>query len=535
MKFGRISLDDAEGAVLAHSVAVEGRSWRKATVLGADDVAAMKATGLEEVIAAVLEPGDLDENAAATQIAAGLVAPGIEVRRAATGRVNLHAEKAGLFVVDRAAVDAINAIHPAITLATLPEFAPVSAGQMLATVKIIPFAVAGTLVERAADIARCGGVIGLHGFQPKRVGLVQTVLPSVKASVLDKTTRLTAQRLARSGSAIVRELRTRHDEEEVAGAIAALKDEADMVVVFGASAVSDAADVIPAAIAGAGGIVMRVGMPVDPGNLLVLGELDGRPIIGAPGCARSPKLNGFDWVLDRLVAGIAVDDGDIAGMGVGGLLMEIETRPQPREQRAAPRLVVDAVLLAAGRGQRMGGPNKLLSRISGQPLVRHAAQALAGSAVRSVVAVTGHEGARVRSVLEGLDVHLVENADYATGLASSLKTGIAALPQDVAGALVALGDMPEVTSTHIDKLVQAFVGERGNAIVRATHAGKRGNPVILPRSLFEAVAKLEGDTGARHIVEGSELPVVDVEIGAAASLDIDTPEALALAGGEPAD
>ncbi|MFC3725959.1 NTP transferase domain-containing protein [Neoaquamicrobium sediminum] len=535
MKFGPVSIDEAEGAVLAHSVAVEGRSWRKATVLGADDVAAMKAAGLNEVIAAVLEPGDLDENAAATQIADGLAAPGIEVRRAATGRVNLHAEKAGLFVVDRAAVDAINAVDPAITLATLAEFAPVSAGQMLATVKIIPFAVARTLVERAADIAGCGGVIGLHGFEPRYVGLVQTVLPSVKTSVLEKTARLTAERLARSGSIIVRETRTRHEDKEVAEAITALKGEADMVIVFGASAVSDPDDVIPAAIRGAGGFVSRVGMPVDPGNLLVLGELDGRPIVGAPGCARSPKLNGFDWVLDRIVAGLPIGDREIAGMGVGGLLMEIETRPQPREPRPSRKAVVDAVLLAAGRGQRMGGPNKLLSRISGQPLVRHAAQALLDSGVRSVVVVTGHEGDRVRAALGSFDVRMVDNAGYASGLASSLKTGIAALPQDAAGALVALGDMPEVTSAHIDMLLKAFVREHGNAIIRATHAGKRGNPVILPRSLFAAVATLEGDTGARQIVESSELPVIDVEIGAAASLDIDTPEALALAGGEPAD
>jgi molybdenum cofactor cytidylyltransferase len=535
MKFGPISVDEAEGAILAHSVAVEGRNWRKATVLGADDIAAMKAAGLVEVIAAVLEPGDLDENVAATHIAAGLAAPGIEVRRAATGRVNLHAEEAGLFVVDRTAIEAINAIDPAITIATLPEFAPVTAGQMLATVKIIPFAVAGALAERAAAIAARGGVIGLHGFQPRRVGLVQTVLPSVKQSVLDKTARLTTERLGRSGSEIARELRTAHDETEVADAILALQDESDVVIVFGASAVSDGDDVIPAAIRRTGGTVTRVGMPVDPGNLLVLGELDGRPVIGAPGCARSPKLNGFDWVLDRIMAGVAIGDREIAGMGVGGLLMEIETRPQPREPRPTRKPVVDAVLLAAGRGQRMGGPNKLLSRIGGQPLVRQAALALTRSALRNVVAVTGHQEDRIRSALEGLDLRVAYNADHATGLASSLKTGIAALPQDVAGALVALGDMPEVTSAHIDRLVQAFVREHGNAIVRATHAGKRGNPVILPRSLFAAVAKLDGDTGARQIVEGSELPVVDVEIGAAASLDIDTPEALALAGGEPVD
>lgn len=535
MRFGPINLDEAEGAILAHSVTAEGRSWRKATVLGADDVAAMKAAGLVEVIAAVLEPGDLDENVAATHIAAGLAAPGIEIRRAATGRVNLHAEEAGLFVVDRAAIEAINAIDPAITIATLPEFAPVTAGQMLATVKIIPFAVAGALAERAAAIAARGGVIGLHGFQPRRVGLVQTVLPSVKQSVLDKTARLTTERLGRSGSEIARELRTAHDETEVADAILALQDESDVVIVFGASAVSDGDDVIPAAIRRAGGTVTRVGMPVDPGNLLVLGELDDRPVIGAPGCARSPKLNGFDWVLDRLVAGVAVGDREIAGMGVGGLLMEIETRPQPREPRPARKPVVDAVLLAAGRGQRMGGPNKLLSRIAGQPLVRRAASALANSSVRNVVTVTGHQAERVVSALEGLDMRMVDNPAYATGLASSLKIGIAALRPDAAGALVALGDMPEVTAAHIDKLVEAFVGQRGHAIVRATHAGKRGNPVILPRTLFSAVAALEGDTGARQIVETSGFPVVDVEIGAAASLDIDTPEALVLAGGELAD
>ncbi len=109
-----------------------------------------------------------------------------------------------------------------------------------------------------------------------------------------------------------------------------------MVIVFGASALCDFDDVIPAAIRAAGGEVLRAGMPVDPGNLLVLGRLGETPVIGAPGCARSPKENGFDWVLDRLIAGLDVTSDDIAGMGVGGLLMEIPTRPQPREMPPPP-------------------------------------------------------------------------------------------------------------------------------------------------------------------------------------------------------
>lgn len=531
MRFGPVSLDKAEGAVLAHSVSAGGRTWRKATAIGAEDIRDMAAAGLTEIVAAIPEEGDLDENTAAARIAAALAAPGVDIRPPSTGRVNMHAVDGGLFVVNRAAVDAINAIDPAITLATLPEYAPVDAGRMLATVKIIPFAVSASLVDRAVEAARQTSVIGLRPFRPRRVGIVQTVLPTVKASVLDKTVKLTAERLSRSGSVVTRELRTPHVDDAVAEAVADLATDNEMVIVFGASAVSDSRDVIPAAIGIAGGTVARVGMPVDPGNLLVIGILGGKTVIGAPGCARSPKLNGFDWVLDRILADIEVGDSEIARMGVGGLLMEIESRPQPREPLARRVGGVHAILLAAGRGQRMGGPNKLLARFDGKPLVRKVAEALAASRVKSSTVVVGHQADDVTRALDGVATRLVHNPDYRSGLASSLKAGIAALPPDAAGALVALGDMPAVTATDIDALVEAFIGAGEKVIVRATHAGKRGNPVILPRSLFAEVSHLAGDTGARHIVETAEIQVVDVELGEAASLDVDTPEALALAGG----
>src|SRR5690606_8991058 len=154
---------------------------------------------------------------------------------------------------------------------------------------------------------------------------------------------------------------------------------------------ADEEDVIPAGIRRAGGRVERTGMPVDPGNLLVLGSIGDKPVIGTPGCARSPKENGFDWVLDRLCAGIPVNSGDIAKLGVGGLLMEIPSRPQPREGKPKAPLTVGAVLLAAGRSSRMGGPNKLLARFDGVPLVRHSADRLAGATnVSPIVTVVGH-------------------------------------------------------------------------------------------------------------------------------------------------
>ena len=532
MKFGPVPVGQAEGAILAHATMAGGKRLRKAHRLTAEDIALLQEAGIAEVTAAVLGTDDLDEDVAATRIAQALRTANVEMKPAATGRVNLHAEKAGIFTVDKDLIDAINGIDPAVTIATVAQYARVEAGQMVATVKIIPFAVPGPLVERASEIARGSEAFSVHPFAPRRIGLAQTVLPSLKESVLDKTARTTASRLERSSGSVTRELRPRHEQDAVAKVIGELARDNDLVLVFGASAICDEDDVIPAAIRQAGGHVERVGMPVDPGNLLVLGSLDGKPVIGAPGCARSPKLNGFDWVLDRLMAGVEVTSEDIGGMGVGGLLMEIPTRPQPRESIRKPEGdSVWAVLLAAGKSSRMGAGNKLLADFAGVPLARRTAGRIVNSKVAGTIVVTGHQANEIKRLVSNLDVKLVENPDYASGLASSLKAGIHALPADVAGALIVLADMPGITTADLDMLIEAFAASGGKAVVRAAHNGKRGNPALLPRALFGEIENLEGDTGARQVVESSPLEVIDVEIGEAASIDVDTPEALREAGG----
>jgi len=474
----------------------------------------------------------MDENAAAATIVGAMRFRGVDAKPAATGRVNLHAEEAGVFTVDRTLVDRLNAVDPAITLATVAEFRPVEKGDMVATVKIIPFAVGRDLLDRAASLVAASEIFAVHAYRPMTVGFVQTVLPGLKESVLTKTARVMASRLARSRSGITSEMRTPHEIVPLAQALKALAATNDMVIAFGASALCDFDDIIPAAIRRAGGEVLRAGMPVDPGNLLVLGRLGGKPVIGAPGCARSPKENGFDWVLDRLTAGIDVAAGDIARMGVGGLLMEIPSRPQPREL-ASPSATakVHAVVLAAGRSRRMGGPNKLMAHFAGEPLVRRTVERAVLSSASGTVVVTGHQAARIREAIEGLEATVAHNPDFFAGLSTSLKAGIGAVPSDAAGALILLGDMPEVGASDIDRMIDAFRKAGGQSIVRATHEGKRGNPLLLPRALFAAVAQLEGDTGARHLVEAGLVPVVDVEIGQGATVDVDTREALESAGG----
>ncbi|MCB1382295.1 MAG: molybdopterin-binding/glycosyltransferase family 2 protein [Notoacmeibacter sp.] len=534
MSFGPVPVSQALGAVLAHSVDAGGKRLKKGTVLGDSEIRLLEQAGISSVIAARPRPDDVGEDEAARLIAAGLGMAGVDVKAAATGRVNIHASHDGVFTVARGLVDGLNAIDPAITLATLAPFTAVRRGQMVATVKIIPFHAGRLLVDAALAIAGTGEAFAVHRFMARRAALIQTELPGLKASVLNKTAALTAARLSRSGSQLVTERRTAHDAQAVADAIRDLASGHGLVIVFGASAMCDPADVIPEAIRLAGGHVERAGMPVDPGNLLVLGSLGEVPVIGAPGCARSPKENGFDWVLDRLLAGLPVTAQTIAGLGVGGLLMEIATRPQPRETGVInPDTVlrVDALVLAAGKSSRMGGPNKLLAQFSGEPLIRKVVKAATDSEAASVTVVSGHQAEAVGRALEGCGAAVVHNQDFAEGLATSLRTGLAALPNGADGALVILGDMPGVTAGLMDRLIATFRGQGGQAVVRAMHGGKRGNPVILPASIFDQARLLTGDTGARHLVEMSGLPVIDIEAGDAALLDVDTPEALAAAGG----
>jgi len=530
MKFGAVPVAQALGATAVHSIRQAELTLKKGTKIGPKEVAALLAAGVKEIVVARLEPGDVSEDQAAAEIAAAVHGEGVRADRAFTGRCNLFAESAGVLVVAREAIDRLNRVDEAVTLATLPAFKPVVEGEMIATVKIIPFAVAAAARDKAvAEAARTKPVIRVAPYTIKKVGIVSTLLPGLAPKVVDKTLKITAARIAPAGATIVAEKRVPHEQAALAGAIAEVrKSGAELIIVFGASAIADRRDVIPAAIEAVGGEIEHFGMPVDPGNLMLIGRLGGQAVVGAPGCARSPKENGFDWVLMRMLAGLPVSRADITGMGVGGLLMEIVTRPQPRAEPAPEKgRRIAAVVLAAGRSTRMGAVNKMLAEIGGKPLVRIAAEQALASRAKPVIVVTGHERERVEQALAGLAVQLVHNPDYAEGLGTSLKAGIAALPEVADGAVVCLGDMPQVDAGLIDKLIGGFDPERGALVVVPSIEGRRGNPVLWSRRFFPDLMQIQGDIGARHLIGHYAEAVVEIPLaGEAALTDVDTPESL---------
>ena len=530
MRFGRVAVDEADGAILAHTQRLPGRVLKKGAVLDPAAIDALRGAGILTIIAARLDHGDITEDAAAGRLADALLSPGLTRTGAGTGRVNLAAAAGGLLRANAAVIDAVNAVDEALTIGTLPDYAVVTPREMIATIKVIPFSVPGPVLERAIA-AVTAPALTFHPFRPLRVGLVMSTLPGLKPSILAGTADATAARVQGLTGTMLPPLECPHEEAAIAAALERLvAQDAEILLVAGASAVVDRRDVGPSGIVRAGGEILHFGMPVDPGNLICLGRIGSRPALVLPGCARSPKLNGIDWVLARLFAGVPLSGAELARMGVGGLLKDVTARPLPRA-KAAPSHAksVAAIVLAAGQSTRMAPQHKLLvTDRTGKPMIARTVDNVLSSGARPVIVVTGHREPEIREALGRRPVTIVSAPDHAAGLSASLRAGLAALPETTAAALVCLGDMPLVTGRMLDRIIEAHDADEGRLIVAPTGNGAFGNPVLWDRRYFPDLAALTGDRGARSLLERHADTVATVELGEAALRDFDTAESLSL-------
>ena len=524
MKFGLLKSEKALGAILAHSTG----GLKKGRKLEADDLARLKEQGIAEVLAAQLTKRDVPEDKAAAAIAIAICGPGVSTQSPFTGRANLHSDIGGLVIVDEALLHKVNRVHEAITVATLKSFEVVAPRQMLATVKIIPYAAPAPAMKKVLGLLKSKKLVRVAAFKALRVGLVITQTPSTKPSLVIKSEKAIAERLARLGSTLAGVAVVAHEIADTAKAIVAMKAQGLLpILVFGASAIVDRADVVPAALKAAKGRVIHLGMPVDPGNLLMLGQLGAVDVIGVPSCARSPKTNGFDLVLNRLCAELKVTREDVMAMGAGGLLAEIASRPQPREGmfNVPTRARIAAVVLAAGQSTRMGS-NKLLAELGSKPLLAHTVAQIKASGVDEIVVVTGHQRAEIESALAGAGVRFVHNPAFADGLASSIRTGIHAV-QNFDAAFICLGDMPLIRADDMKRMVAAFDVEEGRTLIAPAQGRKLGNPVLWGQEHFASLLALEGDRGARGLLEARRDSIVEIAVEHdGIMLDADTPEAL---------
>ncbi|MCG8493690.1 MAG: molybdopterin-binding/glycosyltransferase family 2 protein [Sneathiellales bacterium] len=543
MIFDRLPLEDAEGAILAHAVDAGPLGLlKKGHILDQSSLAAIRGTGETTILAAKLEESDVGENTAADQIARLSLGPNVAKSDAFTGRSNLIAETSGLLRINRQALLDLNRIDPSITLATLKDLEKVDKGQMVATIKIIPFATEKANLAKAALLTEEAKkpIVELVPFKRQKIGVISTKLPGTAEKLIAKSEKVLEQRLLACGNRIDFRLECAHHEDHVARAISALRDkECDLILIFGASAITDPRDIIPRGLEQADGKMEHFGMPVDPGNLLMLGTSGTSTVVGLPGCTRSPKLNGFDWVLQRLLCQIPVTGSDIMAMGEGGLLKEITSRPQPRHQKSRegdmekPKIAV--LLLAAGQSRRMGPQNKLLALVDGKPMLRHVAEAISKSDADHTLMITGHDADNVLKTIWDLDIASAQNPDYAEGISTSVKLGFKILSSDYDGILVCLGDMPFVTSDILNKMIAAFDPVEKRAIIAPVLNGKRGNPVLISTDLNDDIQSISGDIGAKALIAENEDLVHTIEFDSTSIFtDIDTPQSLEQVTGQNA-
>lgn len=336
MRFGPVSLDQAEGKTLGHNIAgPDGRRLlRKGRPLTHDDLAVVRNIGRTSVYVAELEPNDLDEDTAARRVAEAVTGNGLRLSGPASSRVNLLATALGVLRVD---VDRLARINQCdgVTVATLASHTAVHARQIAATVKIIPFAIQETIIHEVEQIAtESGPLLRVDELAPQPVSLILSGSLSIRDKLAVDFAPLCERVEALGSHLLSTEYVPLEDESGETMLAEALTRQraggARLILLAGETAIMDRHDIVPRAVERAGGCVECLGAPVDPGNLLMLAYLDNMPILGAPGCTRSRKINIVDWVLPRLLAGDRLTRADIVSLGHGGLLEDVPERPMPR-------------------------------------------------------------------------------------------------------------------------------------------------------------------------------------------------------------
>ena len=531
MKIESLAPQKSIGSVLAQTYNLPGKTVSKGTLITKEIVAYFRTGNVQIILCAVPEEGDIHEDEAAEAISSAIDKNHIYAEKASTGRVNFKSQSLCLVRYERDLIKEVNLVDESIAFSIVEHNQLLAKNDLIATLKIIPFFTQKKYVDQVISILAKNELFKTHSLNKKEVSLIQTSFEWQKKSIFKATSNVTRNRLEALDCSLNEEKLICHDYEVLRSEIkSCIESGIDILLLSGASAIIDRSDYIPKAILSEGGEIIQYGLAVDPGNLLLVAKIGKTTIIGMPGCARSPKLNGFDWVLQLLMADIPVVKEELAEMGAGGLLMEIASRPLPRALAKSVNKrekKIMGVILAAGNSTRMGKDNKLLKNIDGVPLIRNIALEITKSDLDSCSIVLGYQSDKVADVIKDLNINLILNPLWKEGQASSLKAALNSLTSSYSDLLIMLGDLPGIKSGHINRIIEEHLSSenRSSKITIPSFKGETGNPVIWGKSFFHDLSNLEGDVGGRVLFSQHPAAINLIEMDDPSVVtDTDTPE-----------
>ena len=527
MYFGQVKVNECVNSILAHTVTIDGKKFLKGRIISKEDQEYFVKNNLEYLICAKLAKKDIHEDNAANILAKMFNNNTLALEKAFTGRANILANESGLLVINEEKIRKFNKISNSITIATLQNNCIVHKGEMIATIKIIPFSIMEKSIKTIEKI-NLKKSIQVQTYKAKKCALLLTHFNQENIKLNNISQKRIKERLDPLNCSINIIKTCEHNSNDITKNIKKFAEkDIDLILILGSSAIVDIRDKIPEAIVNSGGKIIRFGMPVDPGNLLLLGKIKNTPIIGLPGCARSPTLNGFDWVLERLLSGNAISNNDISDMGVGGLLKTINKRKTSLTKDI--KYKITNIILAAGQSKRMLNDNKLLIKINKKTMLATMITKSLNSSADNTVLVLGYQSDVIQEIIQDKNITTIVNKDFTKGLSSSLQCGISALPDDCDAAVIILADMPGITSTIIDNMINSFNPKKNNSIIIPTFNKKRGNPILLDRKFFPDILRVTGDKGAKDIIKNNKNSILEVPQKNSSVLnDIDTKEDLSL-------
>ena len=330
MFFGELKTESSLGGILSSSIEIYKDKNKikisKGTVINKILIDLFLLNNIEKVKCAKLESDEIDENTTVYEISKKIITSknsNIKIQNPKNGRCNLISSVDGIIVFQPKQLFCINSVTNDIAIASLKAFSKVKKNQVVASIKAIPFGIKQKYLYEIINISEdCFKILP---FQKKNIHLIQTTNKNTSAKILEKTLVITKERLFSCGINKIVEKKCYHEMKSICLQLKKSIDEkADIILIFGASAICDINDVIPLSIKKLNGKILRLGMPVEPGNLILLADIEISKkhisIIGMPGCARSKKENGVDWILWRKLCDLKISSSDINHMGNGGLL-----------------------------------------------------------------------------------------------------------------------------------------------------------------------------------------------------------------------